>query len=69
MSVLKGFSFQPRRWRRGGGGLGVCVAAHRVDTAVAAVLELALAVCAGLCRDGTDEEDEAEADDGDHVGC
>lgn len=43
--------------------------AHRVDAAVAVVLELALAVCAGLCREGTGEEDEAEADDGDHVGC
>lgn len=42
------------------------VAAHRVDAAVAAVLELALAVRAGLCRERTGEEDEAEADDGDH---
>lgn len=50
--------------RRGSG-----LAAHRVDAAVAAVLELALAVCAGLYRDGTGEEDEAEADDGDHFGC
>lgn len=52
------FSFQIR------GSLGM--AAHRVDAAVAAVLELALAVRAGLCREGTGEEDEAEADDGDH---
>lgn len=49
--------------------LGVCVAAYRVDAAVAVVLELALAVCAGLCREGTGEEDETEADDGDHFGC
>lgn len=55
--------------RSGGGNLGPGrLAAHRVDTAVAAVLELALAVRAGLCRDGTGEEEEAEADDGDHFG-
>lgn len=53
-----------------GSWVRVCVGcAHRVDAAVAVVLELALAVCAGLCREGTGEEDEAEADDGDHVGC
>lgn len=49
------------------GSLGVV--AHGVDAAVAAVLELALAVRAGLCCEGTGEEDEAEADDGDHIGC
>lgn len=45
------------------------LAAHRVDAAVAVVLKFALAVCAGLCGEGTGEEDEAKADDGDHIGC
>lgn len=42
---------------------------YRVHAAVAVVLELALAVCAGLCCEGTGDKDEAETDYGDHVGC
>ena len=66
LSVLEGF-LSPYIYV--GWGFWVREAAHRVDAAVAAVFELALAVCAGLCCEDTGEEDEAEADDGDHVGC
>jgi hypothetical protein len=47
---------------------GWLAAAYRVDAAVAVVLKLALAVCAGLCCEGTGEEDEPEADESDHCG-